>query len=163
MATIAGALTARVLEEFALPEHEGRDPLRPLYVATELFDWIDETDALYIENWSPTSGGRSRFEHLEQMFCDFRCSLRPLVGDLNRVTPTAKGVWKMQPAGLRVFGWVPMPHAFVAVCAAFTGDTHGKNSTVDLMVERVLAFAKKHDLHGTFQTGDRSALFQTNA
>ena len=163
MATIAGALTAGLLEEFRLPDHEGRAPLRPLYLSAELFDWIDETDELYELDWSSRTGGRTIAEHLSQTFCDFRCDLRPLVGDLNRVMPTAKGVWKIHSPGLRVFGWVPGPHSFVAIKAAFVAETHGKNSTTKQMTADVLHFAKENDLLKTIMTGDRSALFQTPA
>lgn len=163
MATIAGALRGQVLHEFVLPGHEGRTPLRPLYLSTELFDWIDETDELYEENWGPRSGGRSMAEHLSQTFCDFRCDARPLVGDLNRVLPTSKGVWKIHSPGLRIYGWVPAPHAFVAVEPAYSADVHGAGSSTKEMVRKVIDFAKTHGLHGTFQRGDRSALFQTPA
>jgi hypothetical protein len=163
MATITAALNAGVLHEFRLPDHEGRDPLRPLYVASQLFDWIDETDELYEENWGPRTGGRSMAEHLSQTFCDFRCDRRPLVGDLHRVQPTRKGVWKIHSPGLRVFGWVPDPHGFVAVTAAFSKDTHGPQSVVDQSIAKVIAFAKQHKLHETFVRRDRSALFQPTA
>ncbi len=114
MATIASALRDKVLEEYALPEYEGRQPIRTLYVASELFDWVDVTEQLYVENWSQQHGARTRFEHLQQMFADFRCDKRPLVGDLNRVQPTRNGLWKMQCPGLRVYGWVPSANQFVA-------------------------------------------------
>ena len=163
MATIAGALAAQVLHEFVLPDHEGRAPLRPLYVATELFDWIDETDELYEKNWGPKSGGRTMQEHLSQTFCDFRCDARPLVGELNRVQPTSKGVWKIHSPGLRIYGWVPAPHAFVAVRPAFTANVHGPQSATKQLVSEVIAFAKTHGLSETIKRGDRSALFQTPA
>ena len=160
MATIAGALATGALTEFRLPEHEGRSPVRPLYVATELFDWIDETDELYVKDWSDSPGGRSIAEHLSQTFCDFRCDLRPLVGDLNRVTPTAKGVWKIHSPGLRIFGWVPDEYGFVAVISAFNSSVHGPNSKVGEAVSGVISFAKSHGLHETFKRGDRRAFFQ---
>ena len=160
MATISGALSLGVLTEFRLPDHDGRAPLRPLYIATQLFDWIDGTDELYVENWSRRDGGRSMAEHLSQTFCDFRCAARPLVGDLNRVSPTSKGIWKIHSPGLRIFGWVPVEHAFVAVVPAFSDNVHGPNSTLTQAVADVVAFAKNNGLQGTIKRGDRSALFQ---
>jgi hypothetical protein len=163
MATIAGAVTAGLLEEFRLPDHEGRDPLRPLYLAAGLFDWIDETDELYEEDWSKESGGRSMAEHLAQTFCDFRCAKRPLVGDLRRVQPTKKGIWKIHSPGLRIVGWVPFPHAFVAVKGAFVSDTHGPPAKMDQLVSDVLAFAQRHKLSETIKMGDSRALFPQTA
>src|SRR5260221_8152569 len=54
------------------------------------------------------------FDHLEQTFCDFRCSPRFTAGDLKRMMPTAKGIRTMRPPKLRIYGWCPKPHAFVA-------------------------------------------------
>lgn len=160
MATILSALRLGIIEEYRLSEHEAREPRRPLYLASEFFDWVEETDELYDVGWSPRSGGRSRFEHLQQMLADFRCDQRPLVGDLNRVMPTRQGVWKMQCAALRLYGWVPARHSFVGVKAAFSEHVHGKGSQTDQIVEDVLAFARRHDLLRTMNRGDRIALFQ---
>lgn len=160
MATILSALRLGVVDEWSLPETEGRPPLRPLYVAGELFEWVDATDALYLENWSKRNGGRSRFEHLEAAFADFRCAQRPLVGDLNRVRPTKKGVFSLHCPGLRVFGWAPDVYSFLAVTAALSDDAHGRESIVNQKVKEVLAFAEDRGLSETIQYGDRSALFQ---
>lgn len=143
-----------------MPDHDGRNPVRPLYLAAELIRWVDETDELYVEDWSDRAGGRSRFEHLEQMLSDFRCDRRPLVGDLNRVKPTKRGIWSMHCPGLRVFGWVPDTWSIVAVAVAFAEDAHGPNSVVDAKINEVLDFAKANGLAGTIQLGERSGLFQ---
>lgn len=152
-----------MLVEYRLPEHCGRTPVRPLYLAPAVFDWVDETDELYDCNWSPQSGGRSRFEHLEQALADFRCDKRPLVGDLNRLMPTRLGLWKLHSPGVRIVGWVPHSHAFVGVIAAMSSHTHGRHSKLPEMVEHVRTFARLHNLTGTIQRGDRSALFSTTA
>lgn len=157
MATIPEALGSKVLEEYRLPDHESREPLRPLYVAGRFFDEVDAADDLFIERGS--IGGRSQFEHLLQAFCDFRCSLRPLVGDLNRLMPTSLGVWSMHCPGLRIFGWVPAPHQFVAVNFARDEHCHKPNSIVAQCQKAVLQFARQHHLDHTISKGDRLALF----
>ncbi len=143
-----------------MPEHDGRPPIRPLYLAEALIAWVNETDELYVENWSKKSGGRSRFEHLDQTLADFRCDDHPLVGELNRVRPTKKGIWKMHCPGLRVYGWAPDLHSFVAVTAAFSEDAHGRDSVTDKMVKEVLDFARKYELNNTIQYGARNELFR---
>lgn len=157
MATIRDALNARLLEEWPLPDTESRSPRRPLYIAGELYDWVDNAQDLY--RIKANEGGRSRYEHLLQAFADFRCDARPLAGDLHRVIPTSDGIWKFHPVGLRVFGWVPAPHAFVAVRIGRTEDCHGPRSIANALRKDVLAFAIRHGLQGTIQPGDASALF----
>lgn len=160
MATILEALRSGVIRSHMLPEYEGRDPLRPLYLADSFYDWVDANETLHLESWGRNTGGRSRYEHMEQAFCDFRCDERPLVCDLNRVMPTKKGVWKVQCPGLRIYGWVPDERSLLLVTAAFNEDVHGPNSITSTKVKEVLTFAKVHDLEGTIQYGERSAYFQ---
>lgn len=159
MSTIEDALRQGVVDEFMMPEHDGREPRRRLLLATDLFDWIDGNDELYKENWAADWGGRTRFEHLEQTFADFRCDERVLVGDLNRLAPNGKGLWKIHSPGLRVFGWVPAIHEFLAVSIDFTAHTHGPASTVKANMKAVEVFARKHRLTETILRGDRLALF----
>ena len=159
MATIHSALQAGVIHDFRLPSTENRDPLRPLYLADEVFNWVDETDGLHDPKWSSNSGGRSRYEHLMQTFSDFRCDERPLVGDLTRLTPNKRGVWSMHSKGLRLFGWVPEPHAFVGVRLALIEHAHGPTSIVNDLMNEVVAFAKDNGLYHTIKFGDRRALF----
>ena len=159
MATIAECIRDGILAEFAMPDFDPREPRRRLLVATELFDWIDGTEKLYDQNWSRKNGGRTIAEHLERTFADFRASRFPLVGDIRRVQPASKGVWKIHSPGLRVFGWVPQPHEFVCVVADFVENTHGAGSTVRLKVGQVLNFAKIHGLEDTIKRGDHIALF----
>lgn len=163
MATIPSALVAGVLEEYALPGHCGGDPKRSLFLASELFDRLDSDDDLHIEKWSKHWGGRTRFEHVEQMFCEFRTAKHALVGDLHRLIPNPKGVWKMQPRGTRIYGWVPYPSAFVAVTYALEEDAHGGGSRTAALVAEVLSFATKHNLKNTINLGDRRALFPPQA
>lgn len=134
--------------------------MRKLYGSDGFFDWVEQTDALYEKDWGPDHGGRTRFEHLERALCDLRCAKRPLVGDLNRVTPTKKGIWKVHCPGLRVFGWFAGPHEFIAVCGAFTKNTHGAGSLVGRIRNDVAAFIHDNRLHKTVFLGDRSALFR---
>jgi hypothetical protein len=89
MATLEDAVKAQVLELYRLPDWEQRLPIRLLWVAYELWDWTDNTGALH--DMALGVGRRTLFEHLEQTFCDFRCSPRFTAGDLKRMMPTAKG------------------------------------------------------------------------
>jgi hypothetical protein len=121
MATIEDAVKDKVLEPYTLPDWELRLPIRPLWVAFVLWDWIDGEDDLH--NVALGVGRRTLCEHIEQMFCDFRCSPRFPAGDLRQMLPTKKGVRKIHPPKMRIYGWCPAPHAFVAVTAAFETDT----------------------------------------
>jgi hypothetical protein len=163
MATIADCIRSGVLVEFAMPDSDHREPRRKLFVAESLFDWIDGTERLYDRNWSKQSGGRTMAEHLERTFADFRASRFPLVGDLKRVQPDKKLVWKIHSPGLRIFGWVPQAHQFVCVTADFVENTHGPGSTVKLKISQVLDFANRHQISATMQRGDHIALFPHQA
>jgi hypothetical protein len=161
METILRALEGGVLTEFELPETETREALRPLYLAAELVAWVNDTVELYDANRGKAK--RTMYEHLLQTLSDFRCATRPLVGDLYRVQPDRHGVWKLHSTGLRIFGWVPAPNAFVAVTAAFTEACHGPNNAVPDLRTAVQAFAKRHGLEKSIKLGDRSVLFPTQA
>src|SRR3954465_6394968 len=109
MATLSDIVAKGVLDPFELPQWESRLPIHPLYVAGTLFDWVAATADLQTQK----IGRRTLFEHLEQTFCDFRCSARPPAGDLRRMTPTKHGIWKLHPPGLRVYGFAPSIRTFV--------------------------------------------------
>lgn len=159
MSTIQQALRDKILEEFELPAHETRDARRPIFVAPEFFEWVDNNEDIYAEKWSQHDGGRSRFEHLLSAFAEFRCAERPIVGDLKRVMPTSKGIWKVQAPGVRAYGWVPAPHQIVIVTGALAEAVHGEDSITKTKVAAVLKFATDHGLKGTIQLGDHLALF----
>ncbi|MBN9086985.1 MAG: hypothetical protein J0J01_08765 [Reyranella sp.] len=132
-------LRATVLQSFDIPTDVDRLPIRPLHLTTELCDWID--GPLYEDKRK--IGGRTLYEHLEQYFIEFRCD-DVLHATLRRMMPNKKGVWKMHPPGLRVYGWVPAPHQFIAVCAALETDTHSDKTLNDKRREEVRDFIKKH-------------------
>lgn len=157
MATLEQAVAACVLEVYDLPDWEQRLPLRRLWVACELWDWIDGTDQLH--NMAFAVGRRTLFEHLEQMFCDFRCSPRFPAGDLRQMIPNPKGIRKMHPPKLRIYGWAPAKQAFVAVCAALEMDTKTDKSLNDKKRDEVLRFIRKHKLEHTIVKGDNSAVY----
>ncbi len=144
-----------------MPDHEGRDPIRPLYLAGELFDWIDAATDLF----DPRNGAgrRSPFEHLERTFSDFRCCARPFSGDLRCLMPQRKRVWSMHSPCLRILGWIPAPHRFVGVYAVRIGEAHGKGSRIDEFRDKVIAFATRHGLAPTIQSGNLNALFPSQA
>lgn len=145
-----------VLELVQLPPWEGREPLRPLYAAPEFFEWADATAFLVDE--ANKVGDRTPHEHMEQMFAEFRCSERPAGGDLHRVMPTKHGVWKMQPAKLRIYGWFHTPKQFVAISGATEPDTKAIKGLNDAKLREVLEFAKRHGLEGTILRGDHIAI-----
>jgi transcriptional regulator with XRE-family HTH domain len=84
MATIEDAIRKGVLDEFELPDWEIRLPIRLLYVTAEVIQWAQTKPELH--DLALARGGRLLIEHLEQMFCDFRCAQRPAAGDLRRPT-----------------------------------------------------------------------------
>ncbi len=158
MATIEEVVATGVLDLFELPFFERRSSVRPLYVSTEFMEWGDDTPALHDE--ALALGGRTLFEHLLQTLCDFRCSVRPAqVGELRRMMPTTKGVWSLHSPGLRVYGWVPRPHSFIAVIGALESATKADKQLNDACRDKVIAFAKQNSIAGTMQLGDILALF----
>ena len=157
IATIASAIRKGAIEVFELPTWELRQPIRPLYVALKLFHWVDNTAELY--DYELAEGGRFLGEHLEQMFCDFRCAKRPPAGDLRRMIPTADGIWKLHPPKLRVYGWIPAAHSFVAVTAALESETKHDKSLNHNKMKYVRDFIKRHDLEETIIRGDVRAVF----
>lgn len=162
MATIEEATAAGHLDIFELPESEERLARRTLYVTEEFMDWGDATAALH--DASQAVGGRTLFEHLTIALCDFRCGERPAIaGDLRRMMPTKKGVWSFHTIGLRVYGWVPQEHQFVAVTAALEKDTKTDKTLNGTKRQHVLKFAQQHDLTNTIKMGDILALFPHEA
>lgn len=158
MATIIEAVAKGVLEVFELPATEGRLSTRPLYVTEGLLDWGDYTNALHDK--ALALGGRTLFEHLLQTLCDFRCSQRPAqVGELKRMMPTSKGIWSLHSPGLRIYGWCPVAHSFVAVTGALESDTKRDRTLNDKKRNEVLSFANTNGLIGTIKLGDVLALF----
>jgi hypothetical protein len=124
-------------------------------VASGFFDWVEQTpelvDAIYKQ------GGRTLLEHLEQTFCDFRCSERPAAGDLRRMMPNKHGIWKLHPPGLRIYGWCPAPATFVAVAGALETATKTVSMLNDKKLQEVRAFISKYDL--PIVRGDILAIF----
>jgi hypothetical protein len=155
MATLREVIRSGVIDEFGLPEWEDRPPVRSLWVAESLLAWADDTITLH----ETFVGGRSFFEHLVQMFCDFRCSPKFHHADLKRMVPTNKGVWHMYPAGLRIYGWCPAEHSFIAITGALEKDTKADVALNDAKRDEVLQFAFRHSLATTIQKGDFLDLF----
>jgi hypothetical protein len=102
---------------------------------------------------------RTLFEHVEQMFCDFRCAPRFSAGDLRRMLPTKKGIWKMHPPKVRIYGWCPAPNSFVAVTGALEADTKRDKKLNDTKRDEILAFIKAHQLLQHVVLGDHLAIF----
>src|SRR5262245_10676551 len=126
MATVLDAVKSKALEVFDLPEWEIRLPIRRLWVNPELWDWADSTPELWDMKFS--EGRRTLFEHMEQLFCDFVCSEPFPAGDLKQMKPTGHGIRKMHPLRLRIYGWCPGPHQFVAVTGALEAATKSDKS-----------------------------------
>lgn len=161
MATFLDAVRGRHLEMFGVPDWDNRMPVRHLYVAPELWEWIDNEERAHVP--SAGLGGRSPCEHMEQLFTDYRCDPRALRhGDLKRMQPTKEGVWRIHPPGLRVFGWVAAQQTFVAVRAVLEADLKDGTLSYDDQRDAVLAFARTHDLEHTIIRGDYLAIFPPN-
>jgi hypothetical protein len=159
MATLDGM--RGVLELFEVPDWESRMAIHPLYVAAELFDWVDGTPELQAPKLG--RGGRTLFEHLLLTFCDFRCSIRPPAGDLRRMIPNKHGIWKMHPFGLRVYGWFAAECTFVAVTAALESETKADKTLNNQKLHYVKAFIEDHGLQQTVEMGDILAIFPNKA
>jgi hypothetical protein len=158
MATVEDAVAAKVLEPYRLPDWEVRLPIRPLWVAFEFWDWADGRNDLH--DMAVGVGRRTLFEHIEQMFCDFRCSQRFSAGDLRRMMPDTKGIRKMHPPKLRIYGWCPKPNnRFVAVAGALEWETKSDKKLNGKKRDEVLSFIKTHKLEPTVLLGDNLAVF----
>ena len=155
MATLREAVRTGRFGLFEPPEWERRPPLRPRCVTPELLSWADDAQRLH----DVTIGGRTLFEHLAQFFCDFRCSADVHYGDIRRMLPTKAGIWRMYPPGLRVYGWCPARHAFIAVTGAVEADTERDRRLNDRKRDEVLRFASRAGLTHSILTGDSVAVF----
>lgn len=150
MTTIAGAVKSGLLELYRLPVHETRMPRWPLWIAGEFWHWHDGKDELFDEKM--LFGRRTMAEHIEQLFCDLRCSKRPgSGGDLRRLMPTAIGVWSLHVPGVRLYGWSPEVGAYVIVTGALESETKSprkpqEKSVNDARRDEVRSFFHKHKL-----------------
>jgi hypothetical protein len=159
MATIEDIIEAGRLVVFDLPQWEPRLPIRPLYTTPDFLEWADDMQRLHDPKFGV--GGRTLFEHLLMMFCDFRCATRcpPHAGDLRRMIPTKSGIWKMHPPKLRIYGWCPSQHSFVALLPAFESDTKADKSLNATKMKEVEEFIRNHHLESTITRGDVLAVF----
>jgi hypothetical protein len=158
MATIADAVARLALEPFPLPDWERRLPIRPLWVNPEFWDWAVGKPELETKE-----GGKTLYEHMEQMFIEFRCAEAFGTGDLRRMVPNRSGVRKMHPPKLRVYGWCPAPHRFVIVCGALESETKADKSLNDRKHDEVLDFIRRNDLAAHVLLGDARAVFPPKA
>jgi hypothetical protein len=161
MATIDDAVKAHALELHPLPEWETRPAVRPLWIACGFWTEFDAVPELH--DMSYAEGGRSLAEHIQQIFCDFRCSKRPSAGDLKRMRPTSKGVWKLHPAAVRVYGWCPKPQSFVAVTLALKTATLADQKLSNVKRDQVSTFIKTNKLQSFVLRGDINAVFPPSA
>ncbi len=157
MATIDNMIASGALKLFDLPSWETRLPLWPLYIATEFEEWANLTPELV--NPAEKIGGRFLVEHLAQCLCDFRCSRRPPAGDLRRMMPNKKGIWKLHPPGLRLYGWCPKPQSFVVVTGALEIETKKNKKLNDDKLLQVVNFIKTNKLQACVVIGDINAVF----
>lgn len=161
MATIPDIIAKGELKPYELPDWEARLPINPLCYTPALEKWIRATEELN----DPTMkiGGRTMLEHLDQTFCDLRCSDRPAAGNLRRMMPNRHGIWKLHPPGLRIYGWCPAPRSFVAVTGALESETKTNKKLNDKKRDEVRAFIKLHDVGAHIVRGDILAIFPIKA
>lgn len=157
MATLEEAISAGHLDRLALPDWEIRPSIRPFYATPGFVTWADNTASLHDRTLA--IGGRTLFEHLLQMVCDFQCGQRVRAGDLRRMVPTKHGIWHMYPPGLRLYGWCPARHAFVAVTGATERDTKTDRRLNDVKRDEVRRFIVMHHLAETVVRGDIRVVF----
>jgi hypothetical protein len=157
MATIDDVIKATVLEVYELPEWESRLPVNPLWIADQFWKEFDALPELHDMDFA--EGGRSLAEHTHQIFCDFRCAKRPSAGDLKRMTPTSKGVWKLHPACVRIYGWCPKPRSFIAVTLALKTATLTDPTLNNQKRDQVSTFIKTNKLQNFVLRGDINAVF----
>jgi hypothetical protein len=157
MATIEDDLTASGLELYELPDWETRQPIRQLWIAPSFWKWFDRTKELH----DVKSGARTLAEHIEQLFCDLRCSERPGAGDLRRMMPNSKGVWKLHPAKTRLYGWAPKKECIAVIAGALESETKDKTeeNLNNKKRDEVLAFIKSNRLQKYVVLGDVLAIF----
>jgi len=150
MATLTEIVGAGHLVAFELPEWERRMPIRLLYVTPAFLKWGNGTAVLH--DTSKLFGRRTMHEHLLNLLSDIRCSERPPAGDLRRMVPNNKGIWRWHSPGLRCYGWFPRVETLAIVTGALADDTkaHKTNQSVKSLnntkLAEVAAFIKKHDL-----------------
>lgn len=163
MATIEDALKTAGLELYDLPEWETRLPIHQLWIAPSFWKWFDGTPEL--DDPKLRSGSRTPAEHIEQLFCELRCSKRPGAGDLRRMLPNPKGIWKFHPEKTRLYGWAPKKECLVVVTGALESETKDKTkgNINNQKRDEVVAFIKANSL--PVKLGDILAIFppETNA
>lgn len=157
MATIKNALDKGILETFTPPEWEPRLAIRPLYIVPDFFRAADDTPVLH--DMAFAISRRTLFEHMLMALCDFTCEKRYRSGDLRRLMPTRKGLWSMHAPGLRIYGWAPAQHQFVAVTFATEEATKKTRGLNDQKLKEVEAFISEHGLGRTILRGDINAVF----
>jgi len=157
MATLEHAVRTGRLDRLGLPEWEKRASVRPFYATPGFVQWADQTAALH--DHEKAIGGRTMFEHLRQMVCEFQCSPRLHASDIRRMVPTRHGIWHLYPPGLRIYGWCPAKHAFVAVTGALERETKTINGLNDRKRDEVHRFIATNDLQETVVRGDFSVIF----
>jgi hypothetical protein len=145
------------LEPYTPPDWETRLPIRSLWVACEFWDWFDSKDELH--DAARKVGARTLGEHIEMIFCEFRCAPSFPAGELRQMIPNATGVRKLHPPKLRIYGWCPGAHQFVAVMAALEIDTKTDKSLNSKKMDEVLAFIRTHHLEQHVLKGDNRAVF----
>lgn len=157
MATLEDDLRDAGLEPYPLPEWEKRLPIHQLWIAPSFWKWFDETPEL--DDAEFKSGARTLADHIEQLFCDLRCSDRPGAGDLRRMMPNTDGVWKFHPHKTRLYGWAPKPECLVVITGALESETKDKTkgNLNDQKRDEVLAFIKATKL--PVKLGDILAIF----
>jgi hypothetical protein len=157
MATLDDAVASGCLALFELPDWEPRLPLRPLYVASEFFDWADDTPELH--DMALAIGRRTLFDHLLQAFCEFRCADRIHYGDIRPTMPTRAGVWRLCPPGLRLYGWCPTKNSLAIVTGALQIATKRDKGLNSQKLGEVIRFLQRNKLVDTVTRGDFLAVF----
>ncbi|UGY15085.1 hypothetical protein HAP48_0042265 [Bradyrhizobium septentrionale] len=138
-------------------------PIRQLWIAPSFWEWFDAEEALH--DLKRKSGGKTLGEHIIQMFCDLRCSERPGAGDVRKMMPTKKHVWKLHPPKSRLYGWAVREECLAIIYGATESATKDKSdgNISNKKRDEVIGFIKASKLTKHIFMGDYLALFPPKA
>lgn len=114
MATIAELENGRLLLPYDPDVESDEFPTRYIHMAPDFERWFE--DHLPTEP-SPGGLGLTPYEQTEQKLYDY-CIGRPLSYDRDRkiLRPQGLHIWSLKAPEVRLFGWLPKPRHFIAVC-----------------------------------------------
>jgi hypothetical protein len=143
MATIPALENAGALLSYD-PDFEADEfPTRWVHQAPEFVSWL----ANVLPHELPEGGRISTpYEQVEQRLYEY-CLGRPMTYDRDRkvLAPQHHYVWEIKTPDVRLFGWLPAPRHFIAVCGEMKARL-APNAKYKPFIDRVVAFRDNLDL-----------------